>query len=106
MVEHEYIIEANINAGFFDHMLVTKHGAYLSKEGLLVGHFIFQLVVEVVHGGGLPLSCQVALLQGGDPLLHVFLLSHRLYIHNSNIRVLSQCDPEHKPTFLLAWQRK
>lgn len=59
-----------------DHTLVKEHWAYLSEEGLLVGHFILQLVVEVVDGGGFPLSCQVALLQGGDPLLHVFLLSH------------------------------
>lgn len=56
----------------------TTAGSYLSEEGLLVGYFILQLVVEVVDGRGLPLCCQVAFLQRGDPFLHVFLLSHRL----------------------------
>lgn len=50
----------------------------MSEEGLLVGYFILQLIVEVVDGRGLPLCCQVALLQRGDPFLHVLLLSHRL----------------------------
>lgn len=56
----------------------TTGGSYLSEEGLLVGYFILQLIVEVVDGRGLPLCCQVAFLQRGDPFLHVLLLSHRL----------------------------
>lgn len=59
----------------------THTGWYLSEEGLLVGHFVLQLVIEVVDGRGLPLCCQVAFLQRGDPLLHVFLLSHGLHPH-------------------------
>lgn len=56
-------------------------GSYLSEEGLFVGYFILQLVIEVVDGRGLPLCRQVAFLQRGDPFLHVFLLSHRLQPH-------------------------
>lgn len=57
--------------------------AYLSEEGLFVGHLVLQLVVQVVDRGGLPLGGQVAFLQRGDPLLHVFLLGHGLIKHTA-----------------------
>lgn len=50
----------------------------LSEERLLVGQLVLQLVVDVVHRGGLALGAQVALLQGYDPLLHVLFLTHGL----------------------------
>ena len=51
---------------------------YLAVQGLLVGQLAFQLVIEVMDGGGFSLGCQVAFLQRGDPLLHVFFLSQGL----------------------------
>ena len=37
--------------------------------GLLVLELLLQLLAVVAQGGGLALGVQVALLQGGDPLL-------------------------------------
>lgn len=53
-------------------------GTHLPEEGLLVDQLGLQLVADVVQRGGLPLSAEVALLQGDDALLHVLLLTHGL----------------------------
>ena len=52
--------------------------SYLSMHRVFIGNLIFKFIVEVVHRGGFTLCREVALLKGGDPLLHVLLLGHGL----------------------------
>lgn len=51
---------------------------HLLVQRVFVGDFSFQLVVEVVQGGGFALHGEVALLQSRNPLLRVLLLGHGL----------------------------
>lgn len=59
-------------------ILGRKQKEDLAEEGLLVGEFILEFVVQVVNRRCFSLSCQVAFLQCRYPLLHVILLSERL----------------------------